>query len=256
MVGPFVFFDHIGPAVFPPGEGIQVRPHPHIGLATVTYLFEGEIIHRDSLGCVQPIQAGAVNLMTAGRGIAHSERAGEDLNTRSRIHGIQLWIALPTDQEEREPDFRHHPASEIPELDLEGTTVRVIMGEAHGHASPVTCYSPMVYLEYRLPASARIRLPESHRELAVYVVAGEVRIGGHSLKSGVMAVVRTDLATLLTAEVDAHVLVIGGDPVGKRHVWWNLVSSSAERIEQAKADWKGGRFPRVPGDHEFIPLPD
>lgn len=238
MVGPFAFFDHVGPAVYPPGEGIQVRPHPHIGLATVTYLFEGEIIHRDSLGCVQPIQPGAVNLMTAGRGIVHSERAGEDLATTSRLHGIQLWIALPTDQEEREPAFEHYPAIDIPELDVAGVRVRVIMGEAYGQISPVTSYSPMVYLEYRIPKGTAIALPESYPELAAYVVAGNVRIDRDSVTNGVMAIARAGSTVSLEADADSHVLVIGGVPVGERHIWWNFVSSSRERIEKAKVDWK------------------
>jgi redox-sensitive bicupin YhaK (pirin superfamily) len=256
MVGPFAFFDHVGPAVFPPGEGIQVRPHPHIGLATVTYLFEGEIIHRDSLGFVQPIQPGAVNLMTAGRGIVHSERAGEDLDTTSGLHGIQLWIALPTDQEEREPAFEHYPATAIPGLDVAGARVRVIMGEAYGHVSPVTSYSPIVYLEYRIPKGKAITLPESYPELAAYVVAGNVRIDRHSVTNGVMAVARSEATVLLEADADSHVLVIGGAPAGERHIWWNFVSSSSERIEKAKGDWKEGRFEQVPGENEFIPLPD
>lgn len=256
MVGPFAFFDHVGPAVFPPGEGIQIRPHPHIGLATVTYLFEGEIVHRDSLGFVKPIQPGAVNLMTAGRGIVHSERAGEDLDATPRLHGIQLWIALPTDQEEREPAFEHYPALDIPELEVAGASVRVIMGEACGQTSPVTCYSPMVYLEYRIPEGTAITLPESYPELAAYVVAGNVRIDRHTVTSGVMAVARSGEAVRLEAGTDSHVLVIGGASVGKRHIWWNFVSSSTERIEKAKVDWKEGHFEQVPGEKEFIPLPD
>jgi hypothetical protein len=256
MVGPFVFFDHIGPAVFPPGVGIQVRPHPHIGLTTVTYIFEGEIIHRDSLGVVQPIQAGAVNLMTAGRGIVHSERAGEDLNATSRLHGMQIWIALPTDQEQCAPTFEHYPATDIPELDIEVATVRVVMGEAYGHTSPVKCNSRILYLEYRLPKGACIELPKTHREIAAYVVDGNVRIDQRSLTNGTMAVARPDATVQLEAEADSHVLVIGGDPVGERHIWWNFVSSSAERIEKAKVDWKERHFPEVPGENEFIPLPD
>lgn len=256
MVGPFAFFDHVGPAVFAPGEGIQVRPHPHIGLATVTYLFEGEIIHRDSLGFVQPIQPGAVNLMTAGRGIVHSERAGADLDATSRLHGVQLWVALPTDQEERESAFAHYPATDIPELDVAGASVRVIMGEAFGHVSPVMSYSPMVYLEYGIPKGTAITLPDVYPELAAYVVAGDVRIERHSLTKGVMAVARSGATVQLEADTDAHVLVIGGAPVGERHIWWNFVSSAAERIEKAKVDWKEGQFDPVPGEKEHIPLPD
>lgn len=256
MVGPFIFFDHMGPAEFPPGEGIQVRPHPHIGLATVTYLFEGEIMHRDSLAYVQPIQRGAVNLMTAGRGIVHSERAGEDLNITSKLHGIQSWMALPVDQEERDPAFLHYPAEQIPEVDVDGVTVRVIMGEAYGASSPVTAYSPTLYLECRLPAGAEITLPDNYREMAAYVVSGDVQIEQCNYRQGVMVIARSDRAVNLQAEQDSHVMVIGGDPLGARHIWWNFVSSSKERIEQAKNDWKAGRFDGVPNDSEFIPLPE
>ena len=256
MVGPFIFFDHVGPAEFPPGNGIQVRPHPHIGIATVTYLFEGEIIHRDSLGFVQPIQAGAVNLMTAGRGIVHSERAGADLDTISRLHGIQSWMALPTDKEECEPEFVHHPASELPAFEVEGVAVRVIIGEAYGHRSPVTANSSMLYLECRLPKGSVLMLPESYQESAAYVVSGDVRIDQQNYASGVMVVTSADKSVRLEAVQDSRVMVIGGDPVGERRIWWNFVSSSKDRIEQAKEDWKEGRFERVPGETEFIPLPD
>ena len=256
MVGPFIFFDHMGPAEFPPGKGIQVRPHPHIGIATVTYLFEGEIIHRDSLGFVQPIQAGAVNLMTAGRGIVHSERAGEDLDTHSRLHGIQSWMALPTDQEETEPAFVHYPAGDLPEIEIEGVAVRVIIGEAYGHRSPVTAYSSMLYLECRLPKGSALTLPGSYRELASYVVSGDIRIDQQLYPSGVMAVACPDKSVRLEASQDSRVMVIGGDPVGRRQIWWNFVSSSKDRIGKAKQDWKEGRFEKVPGETEFIPLPD
>ena len=256
MVGPFIFFDHMGPAEFPPGKGIQVRPHPHIGLATVTYLFEGEILHRDSLGVVQPIRPGAVNLMTAGRGIVHSERAGEDLNVVSRLHGIQSWMALPADQEERAPDFAHFSAEKLPELDRDGVTVRVIMGAFEGHRSPVTSYSPTLYLEARMRQGAVLTLPPDHDELAVYVVSGEVIADKRSLGNGLMAVARHGHALHIEAGEDSHVMVIGGAGLGNRHIWWNFVSSSRARIEQAKADWKQDRFARVPGETEFIPLPE
>ena len=255
MVGPFIFFDHMGPAEFPPGKGIAVRPHPHIGLATVTYLFEGEIMHRDSRGFVQAIHPGAVNLMTAGSGIVHSERAGADLNTTSRLHGIQSWMALPIGQEEIEPDFLHYPAETLPQASLDGATVRVIMGDAFGRASPVKSYSPILYLDCRLSAGASLALPTSHAELAAYVVAGNIRIDGRDLGSGVMAVARANKAIVVEAVSDSHVMVIGGAPVGQRHIWWNFVSSSSDRIERASADWAAGRFAPVPGDDEFIPLP-
>ncbi len=256
MVGPFVFFDHMGPAEFPPGEGIQVRPHPHIGLATVTYLFEGEIMHRDSLGFVQPIQAGAVNLMTAGRGIVHSERAGSDLETTSRLHGIQSWMALPTDQEETTPEFMHYPANDLPELEQDGLQVRVIIGEAYGVRSPVKSYSPMLYLECRAKQGSTMTLPDSYDEQAVYVVSGEIAIDGQRLASGVMGVMSPGRKSQITANTDCRAMVIGGAPVGPRHIWWNFVSSSRERIERAKLDWQHKRFAMVAGDSEFIPLPD
>ena len=256
MVGPFIFFDHMGPAEFPPGEGIQVRPHPHIGLATLTFLFEGEILHRDSLGFVQPIRAGAVNLMTAGRGIVHSERAGDDLHTTSRLHGIQSWMALPKDQETREPAFLHVPASDLPEFRQGGARVRVIVGEAFGHQSPVPAYSPMLYLECRLSAGATLDLPESIGDQAAYLVSGQVRIDQRHLDGNAMAVAADGHALRLEAVTDAHLMVIGGAPLGHRHIWWNFVSSSQEAIERAKRDWREGRFEPVPGETEFIPLPD
>ena len=256
MVGPFIFFDHMGPAAFPPGQGIQVRPHPHIGIATVTYLFEGEILHRDSLGFVQPIRAGAVNLMTAGRGIVHSERAGDDLNEDSRLHGIQSWMALPDRAEEADPAFVHYPADGLPELELEGVHVRVIIGAAYGHESPVMVPSPTLYLDCRMPAGTQIELPEGNRELAAYVVSGSVDVDQEGIGEGVMVVASKGSSLRLVAQQDSHLMVIGGDPVGHRHIWWNFVSSSKARIEQAKDDWREGRFDRVPDEEEFIPLPE
>ncbi len=255
MVGPFIFFDHMGPAEFPPGEGIQVRPHPHIGLATVTYLFEGEIYHRDSLGYQQPIPAGAVNLMTAGRGIVHSERAGEDLHTTSRLHGIQSWMALPLDDEECVPDFTHYPADSIPGFEHRGTAIRVIIGSAFGHQSPVRQYAPTLYLECRMPAGGALQLPRETEELAVYVVSGEIRLGDRRIGEGLMAVACEDSGLQIEAAADSLLMVIGGARLGERHIWWNFVSSSRQRIEQAKDDWRENRFTGVPGDDEFIPLP-
>ena len=256
MVGPFIFFDHMGPAEFPPGEGIQVRPHPHIGLATLTYLFEGEIVHRDSLGYVQPIRPGAVNLMTAGRGIVHSERAGDDLTTTSRLHGIQSWTALPLDQEECEPAFLHYAMDEVPELEREGVRVRVVVGEAYGRRSPVAVLSPTLYLELRMPAGTDIELPGNYREMAAYVVAGAARVEDKEYPEGVMAIARAGATVQLHARGPSHLVVIGGEPLGERHIWWNLVSSSRERIEQAKSDWKERRFDSIAGETEFIPLPE
>jgi redox-sensitive bicupin YhaK (pirin superfamily) len=256
MVGPFVFLDHMGPAVFPPGRGIAVRPHPHIGLATITYLFEGEIMHRDSLGCVQLIQTGAVNLMTAGRGIVHSERASDDLAVTSHLHGIQSWLALPLDLEDMDPAFVHYGADALPQLTLGAATIRVIMGQAYGARSPVTTYSPTLYLEARLPAGAELALPNDASERAAYVVEGSVTIDGRNYGEGKLAVARTGSDVRLTAATASRIMVVGGEPLGPRHIWWNFVSSSKERIEQGKRDWAEGRFAKVPGDDEFIPLPE
>jgi len=256
MVGPFVFLDHMGPAVFPPNHGIAVRPHPHIGLATITYLFEGEIMHRDSLGYRQLIQAGAVNLMTAGRGIVHSERASDDFAVTSRLHGIQSWIALPLEREEMEPSFLHYPASSLPEREIDGCRVRVIMGSAYGLQSPVLTYSPTVYFEVRLPAGAKLAVLDEAPERAVYVVEGRVAIGGNAYAEGTLAVLRSGATVPLVAEADTLAIVVGGSSIGPRHIWWNFVSSSEARIERAKRDWAEMRMGRVPGDDELIPLPD
>lgn len=256
MVGPFIFFDHFGPAVFPPGKGIQVRPHPHIGLATISYLFEGEIMHRDSLGFAQPIRAGAVNLMTAGSGIVHSERAGDDLETTSRLHGIQSWMALPTEEEECDPEFVHHGAESLPEFDVDGATVRVIIGEAYGRRSPVAVRVPMIYLDCRLGEGSALTLPEQYEELAVYVVSGRPVIDGREFKTGQLAVAHRGRTVTVEANAPCQVMAIGGAHLGKRHIYWNFVSSSKARIEKAKDDWRAMRFGKVPGDDEFIPLPD
>ncbi len=255
-VGPFVFFDHMGPAEFPPGKGVNVRPHPHIGLATITYLFDGEIMHRDSLGYVQAIREGAVNLMTAGSGIVHSERAGDDLNEVSTLHGIQSWMALPADKAEMEPAFEHFPADALPEIDLDGTHIRVIMGTAFGQTSPVTVHSPTLYLACEMPAAATLTLPDECDELGVYVVSGKARIDDEFYSGGVLAVASPGAVVSVNAEDPCRFMVIGGTSVGERKVWWNFVATSAERMEQAKRDWKEGRFGTVPGDDEFIPLPE
>lgn len=256
MVGPFIFFDHMGPAEFPPGKGVNVRPHPHIGIATITYLFEGEIMHRDDLGYVQPIQAGAVNLMTAGRGIVHSERAGSDFDEHSALHGIQSWLALPADKQEIEPAFQHIAADELPELQMSGSRIRVIMGEAYGKKSPVPLHSATLYVEALIPAGAVLESPGGHEELAAYIVSGEVEIDAEHYASGVMAVAAPGQTLIVAAKSDSRVMFVGGDNLGKRKLWWNFVSDSPERIEQAKQDWNAGRFGTVPGDDEFIPLPD
>jgi redox-sensitive bicupin YhaK (pirin superfamily) len=256
MVGSFIFFDHMGPAEFPPGQGIQVRPHPHIGIATVTYLFEGEIMHRDNLGFVQPIQCGAVNLMTAGSGIVHSERAGDDLDEASRLHGIQSWMALPDGEEERDAAFQHYPAADIPQTRVGEVSLRVIIGEAYGHTSPVHAYSSTLYLECVMPAGSELALPDQYEEIGAYVVSGSVTIDGESYGEGVMAVGGAGNAMTLTADEESLVMIIGGEPLGERHIYWNFVSSSKERIEQAKSDWRARKFGDIPGEHEFIPLPD
>lgn len=256
MVGPFVFFDHMGPAEFPPGQGIAVRPHPHIGIATITYLFEGEIMHRDSLGVAQPIRAGAVNLMVAGRGIVHSERAGADIDELSRLHGIQSWIALPEAQQECAPAFTHYDAAELPSLDRGGARVRIIMGAAFGARSPVQTFSDTCYLDCALETHAELALPDRVEELAFYVVAGSVAVGDNAIGAGVMAVACPGKILTLRALSDSRVMVIGGANIGPRQIYWNFVSSSLARIDQAKQDWREGKFARVPGDDEFIPLPD
>ncbi len=255
-VGPFVFFDHMGPAAFPPGKGIAVRPHPHIGIATITYLFEGQIMHRDSLGVSQLIEAGAVNLMTAGSGIVHSERAGDDLDTTSRLHGIQSWIALPNSHEEIDPAFQHIPAADLPEIEQDGCTIRVIMGECLGRRSPVPTYSETLYLDVLMRGDASIALPAEWAEFAIYVVEGSVRIDGSDYESGAMAIAADRDVAEAVANADSRVMIIGGESVGERHLYWNFVSSSEDRIEQARDDWREGRFAMVPGDDEFIPLPD
>jgi redox-sensitive bicupin YhaK (pirin superfamily) len=256
MVGPFIFFDHMGPAEFPPDRGIQARPHPHIGIATVTYLFDGEIMHRDSLGYSIAIQPGAVNLMTAGRGIVHSERAGDDFNRTSSLHGIQSWMALPDGEEECEPSFVHYPAADLPEIVRDGMHVRVIMGQAYGKQSPIATLSSTLYLDMQLNRGADAMLPDDYAELAAYVVSGSVRIDERDYAGGTMLVAAPGKTLVIEALDDCRVMVIGGDAVGPRQIWWNFVSRSTERMEQAKLDWKEGRFGKVPGDDEFIPLPD
>ncbi len=255
MVGPWIFFDHMGPAAFPAGQGIDVRPHPHINLATVTYLFEGEILHRDSLGSVQPIRPGDVNLMVAGSGITHSEREREEVRTRPHVqHGLQLWHALPEAMEETDPAFYHYPASEIPALEVEGVPVRVMMGNAYGVTSPVKTFCQTLYLEAHLKAVQHLTLPTAP-QCALYVVSGEVTLGDKSLEAYHMAVLGGGGDTMI-AKQDARIAVIGGEALGERFIDWNFVSSRKDRIEAAKTDWQEGNFPTVPGDEkEFIPLP-
>jgi redox-sensitive bicupin YhaK (pirin superfamily) len=260
MVGPFIFFDQMGPGEFLAGGGLDVRPHPHIGLATVTYLFEGEIIHRDSLGSVQPIRPGDVNWMTAGSGIAHSERTDRAGRAHSnRLFGIQSWIALPQSEEETNPAFAHHPAATLPTLRDRGASVRLIAGEAWGERSPVAALSPMFYADVALDANAVVPLPQEHAERAAYVLEGAIDVSGDRFEPGGMLIFRAgDGLALRAVGGPARLLVLGGAPMdGPRHLFWNFVSSRHERIEQAKADWKAGRFAKVAQDRqEFIPLPE
>ena len=255
-VGPFVFFDEMGPARFPSGEGINVRPHPHIGLATVTFLFAGEILHRDSLGYEQLIRPGAVNLMTAGRGIVHSERTPADkLSVGQHLHGIQVWMALPDHLQEVAPDFVHHPRTKLPVVEEDGVATTIIIGSYAGRTSPVEVLAHTLYVEQRLQAGAQCRFPFDDQERAIYVVDGEVSNGDCVVTKGTMAVLDNGHDVTLTAPDGAHVMVVGGAPITSRHMFWNFVHTDAARIEQAKAAWVNGEFAMVPGDDEFIPLP-
>jgi redox-sensitive bicupin YhaK (pirin superfamily) len=259
MVGPFIFFDHLGPMVFSPGRGIDVRPHPHIGLATVTYLFEGELFHRDTLGSARSIRPGDVNWMTAGRGIAHSERTSPEVRASGHAyHGIQAWVALPKSAEEAEPSFVHHPRAALPSFEKEGAAVRVIAGEAFGASSPVETAWPTLYVDVRLHAGASFELPDGTEERAIYVATGSVDCEGGVFGPGDMVVFARGARACVRAVEATQLLVIGGAAMdGPRHIEWNFVSSSAERIARAKDDWKQGRFAKVPGDEvEFIPLPE
>ena len=254
-VGPFIFFDHFGPITAGPADNHDVRAHPHIGLATVTYLFEGAMQHRDSTGAVQRIEPGAINWMTAGRGIVHSERTPDDLRgSTRRSHGLQLWVALPDADEEMAPGFVHTPAAAIPVLEVGGTVVRVLVGSAFGVDSPVAVRSPTIYLDIALQSGDALPLPLA-TERAVYVVDGAVQLDGAVLAPQTMTVLTAGDEPLLSADGPARVVLIGGDPLGPRHLWWNFTSSRKERVRQAAEDWAAGRFDPVPGETEFIPLP-
>ncbi|HYW77119.1 MAG TPA: pirin family protein [Gammaproteobacteria bacterium] len=256
QVGPWVFFDHMGPVHFAPGPGINVRPHPHVNLATVTYLFEGEILHRDSLGSVQAITPGAINLMVAGRGIVHSERERPEATRDERgLHGLQLWLALPERDEETVPAFYHYPCERIPAVTVGGVAVRVMMGSAYGVVSPVTTFADTLYVEATLETGQRLALPRAD-ERAVYVVEGQLALGEATLMPRTMAVIGDEENVAVSASKPSRIVIIGGERLGKRYIEWNFVSSHRERIEQSKRDWKEGRFATVPGDEEeFIPLP-
>ncbi len=263
MVGPFVFFDHMGPVQMAANlpRRVDVRPHPHIGLSTITYLFAGEIVHRDSLGFHQVIRPGEVNWMTAGRGISHSERFETMREHGGLLHGIQAWIALPQADEETSPAFVHHAAAELPIERGGGATRRVIAGKAFGKSSPVQTHSPLVYVHVELQAGASTAIPDSHgpdgySERAAFVAAGTVRVGQQSFEAGRMIVFAPGSTPQIEATTEATVMLLGGEPLGTRHIWWNFVSSRLERIEQAKADWRAGRSALPVGDaDEFIPLP-
>lgn len=258
LVGPFIFFDHMGPIDFAPGNGVDVRPHPHIGLATVTYLFAGSILHRDSLGSVQAIEPGDVNWMVAGRGIVHSERT--DPRQRAigqRLHGVQSWVALPLSEEERAPSFDHFPASALPTTEKDGVVVRVIAGQAFGLSSPVPVFSPTLYLDLDLRAGGDIALPDDYAERAVFIAEGALQIGGEVHGPDTMVAFDAGERAMLSARQKTRALALGGAPLdgGARYIDWNFVSSAQERIERAKADWRAQRFPPVPGESDFIPLP-
>jgi len=258
-VGPFVFFDHIGPATFAAGKGMDVRPHPHIGLATVTWLFDGVIRHRDSLGSLADIRPGAVNWMTAGHGIVHSERTPPEARQGGQLlHGIQVWVALPQADAEVDPEFHHHDRAALPKIRRPGMEAVLIAGTAYGERSPVKVFAPMFFLEVQLAAGAELALPAEHAERGVHVVDGAVRWGELEVGAQQMAVQAGSTASPLLAHEASRLMLFGGAPLdGERHLWWNFVASTRERIEQAKADWREGRFAKVPGDdREFIPLPE
>ena len=258
MVGPFVFFDHFGPTVFKSGNGLDVRPHPHIGLATVTYLFDGEIMHRDSLGTAVPIQPGAVNWMTAGRGIVHSERTSSERRIPGdHLHGLQMWVALPADREEMAPEFSHYAVEQFPMVAENGKSVRVVVGSAYGARSPVNTTSETMFADAHLKAGSSLPLDADHEERAIYVLDGEIDVAGDKFGDHRLLVFKPGDRITIRAITDTHLVVFGGAAMdGPRHIWWNFVSSRKDRIEQAKAEWAAGHFQKVPGDEiEFIPLP-
>ncbi|HVN44585.1 MAG TPA: pirin family protein [Steroidobacteraceae bacterium] len=259
MVGPFIFFDHLGPVHLPQGlsREADVRPHPHIGLATVTYLFDGEIMHRDSTGVQQAIRPGEVNWMTAGRGITHSERFERARREGGPVHAIQSWVALPDDKEETDPVFRHHSAHDLPVQQERGVWLRLLAGEAFGLRSPVCTLSPLFYVHLALEPGARIALPGEYPERAAYLVSGQVSADGQVVEAGRMMALERSAPAVVEARAASVLMVLGGEPVGRRFIEWNFVSSSQERIAQAKADWRAGRMKLPDADNgEFIPLPE
>lgn len=257
-LGPFVFFDHMGPVQFAPGQAVDVRPHPHIGLATVTYLFEGALMHRDSLGCVQRITPGDVNWMTAGHGIVHSERSPDDERSKSRgLHGIQVWVALPRADEQTAPAFSHHAQATLPVMTLPAATLRLIAGAGWGMRSPVRTFSPMFYAAVEATGATRFELPAEHAERAIYVVDGAVTAGGARVAPHTVAILGDGRPVSIESTGAARIMVFGGAPLdGERFVSWNFVASTREQIEAARTRWREQRFPPVPGETEFIPLPE
>jgi len=258
MVGPFIFFDHMGPVEFARGipRSVDVRPHPHIGLATVTYLFAGEIMHRDSVASEQAIRPGEVNWMIAGRGITHSERFEKARAQGGLLHGIQSWVALPNEYEEIEPAFAHHDSGDLPTLDQDNVWMRVLAGSAFGVKARVKTHSPLFYLHVQLRAGSRTQLPSDYSERALYIVSGAVKVDGRSYGAGQLLVFTKGADAVISADVDTTAMVLGGEPVGERFIEWNFVASSVDRIEQAKSDWRAGRMKLPDLDHdEFIPLP-
>ena len=259
MVGPFIFFDQFGPVLMQSGQGIDVRPHPHIGLATVTWLFDGTIHHRDSLGSVQPIAPGELNWMTAGRGIVHSERTAPAERARERkIFGIQSWVALPKAHEDTAPGFEHVAMEKLPLIEDKGITARVVAGSIYGATSPVKTHSDLFYADVKMMAGAALPVPVEHEERGLYVAEGEIEVAGQAFAAGRLLVFRPGDAITIRARSNARLMLLGGEPMdGPRYIWWNFVASSKDRIEAAKDDWKQARFGIVPGDDkEFIPLPD
>jgi redox-sensitive bicupin YhaK (pirin superfamily) len=258
LVGPFIFFDHMGPATFAPGTGLDVRPHPHIGLATVTYLFEGAMMHRDSIGSVQKIVPGDVNWMTAGRGIVHSERTPPNERARSHaLHGIQTWVALPLEYEAAEPAFEHHPAQTLPRLERNGVQLAIIAGEAFGARSPVGIFSPTLYVAARFAAGGALALEPEHEERGVYLVDGDLAIDNEPLEAGRMAVLVPGETATLSSATGATVMLLGGaNLAGERFIEWNFVASSRERIEGVKRAWTDQAMGQIPGETEWIPLPE
>ncbi len=259
MVGPFIFFDQAGPSEFIIGEGVDVRPHPHIGLATVTYLIDGQLLHKDSLGYEQTIRPGELNLMSSGSGIVHSERTPqENRQTPGRLFGIQAWAALPKSHEEGQPAFAHHAIDELPRIEGEGKRVRLVMGEIYGQSSPASFPHPTLYAEVMLAPGAILPVDPDFDERAIYILSGEIDIAGDTFGSGQLLVLHPGDRISILANSNSRLILLGGEPMdGPRHLWWNFVSSSKDRIEAAKEDWRQGRFDTVPGDaEEFIPLPD